>query len=121
LTSFQTAMVAANAQLVTATAPTGPTNDYSPTSFGTTTAVLYLTPTAGGSTINGLLAGSAMQQVFIVNAEAAGGSDTITLVNQSTGSTAANRFQASGNLVLPPGGGVDCVYLASTITRWWCH
>lgn len=121
LTSFQSAMIAANAQLVTATAPTGPTNDYSPTGYGTTTAVLYLTPTAGGSTINGLVAGSAMQQVFVVNAEAAGGADNITLVNQAAGSLAANRFLQSGNLVIPPGGGVDCVYLASTITRWWCH
>lgn len=122
LTSFQSAMTAANAQLVTATAPTGPTNDYSPVGYGTTTAVLYLTPATGGSTINGLVAGSAMQQVFFVNAEAAGGGDNITLINQSSSdTTAANRFMASGNLVIPPGGGVDCLYLASTITRWWCH
>lgn len=122
MTGLQTALTTANAQIVTATVPTGPTNDYTPAGFGTTTAVLYLTPTSGGSTLNGLLAGSAMQQVFLVNAEAAGGADAILLINQSASdTTAANRFFAAGNLVLPPGGGVDCIYLASTITRWWCH
>lgn len=122
MTALQAALVAANQALVTATAPTGPTNDYAPSGFGTTTAVLYLTPTSGGSTIDGLVAGSAMQQVLLINAEAAGGADSILLINQSSSdSTAVNRFQASGNLVIPPGGRVDCVYLASTITRWNCH
>jgi hypothetical protein len=126
MTALQSALVTANAQLCAATAPTGPTNDYSPTcssgSYGTTTAVLYFTPTSGGSTIDGLVAGSAMQQILIINAEAAGGSDSILLINQSSSdSTAANRFLASGNLVIPAGGRVDCVYLASTVTRWQCH
>jgi hypothetical protein len=117
-------MIAANAQLVTATGVTGPTYDYNPSGFGATTAILYITPASGGSTYGGLAAGSAMQQVFIVNAEAAGGSDAIYLLNQSSSdSIAANRFltSATSSLAIPPGGGVDCIYLASTIDRWWCH
>jgi hypothetical protein len=109
--------------VVTATAATGPTNDYSPAGFGTTTAVLYLTPTAGGSTINGLVAQSTLQQVYVVNAEAAGGADNIFLVNQAAGSTAANRFLTSAtvSLAIPPGGRVLCVYLPSTVSRWNCQ
>lgn len=122
MTSLQSALVAANATLVSATAPTGPTNDYSPAGWGTNVAFLYLTPTAGGSTINGLVAGSNAQQVFVINAEAAGGSDNLILKNQSTSdTTAANRFMASGDLAIPPGGGVSCIYLAGSVTRWWCH
>jgi hypothetical protein len=122
MSNLQAALVAQNATIVTATAPTGPTNDYSPAGWGSTVAVLYLTPTAGGSTLNGLVAGSSMQQVFIINAEAAGGADNLILINQSSSdTTAANRFMASGDLAIPPGGGVQCLYLASTITRWWCH
>jgi hypothetical protein len=118
---LQAALTAANAQLVSAAMPTGPTSDYAPTGFGTTTAVLYLTPASGGSVLDGLIAGSAMQQIFIVNAEAAGGADTIELVNQSSSdSTPANRFFAAGNLVIVPGGGVNCLYLP-TADYWWCH
>lgn len=110
--------------VVAATAATGPTNDYSPSGFGTTTAVLYLTPTSGGSTLDGLVAQNALQQVYIVNAEAAGGADNILLVNQSSSdSTAANRFltSATTSLAIPPGGRVLCVYLPSTVSRWSCQ
>lgn len=125
LTSFQAAMVAANAILVTDAAPgTGPVNDYSPTGYGTTTAVLYVTPASGGTTLNGLVAGSNMQQVFIVNAEAAGGADLIKLANQSASdTTAANRFLTSAtvSLAIPAGGRVDCIYFAGSINRWSCQ
>lgn len=124
LTTFQAAIIAANAQLVADSPSAGPINDYSPTGYGTTTAILYVTPSSGGTTLDGLVAGSAMQQVFIINAEAAGGADLIKLVNQSSSdSTAANRFltSATTSLGIPPGGGVGCIYLASTVNRWWCH
>lgn len=125
LTSFQSAMVAANAVLVADAAPgSGPTNDYSPTGYGTTTAVLYVTPAAGGTTFNGLVAGNNMQQVFIVNAEAAGGADLIKLVNQSASdTTAANRFLTSAtvSLAIPAGGRVGCIYFAGSINRWSCQ
>jgi hypothetical protein len=121
LSALQAAMTAANAQLVT-DSPAAVVSDYSPANYGTTTAVLYITPAAGGTTLNGLAAGSPMQQVFIVNAEAAGGADAISLVNQSTAeSTAANRFLTSKSLSIPAGGRAGCIYLASTVNRWSCQ
>jgi hypothetical protein len=120
MASLQSALTAANALEVSATLSSGATNNYSPTGYGTTTAILNLTPASGGSSLTGLAAGSAMQQIFIINAEAAGGTDNITLTNQSSSSTAANRFLASGNLVIPPGGGVQCLY-RSSVSYWWCH
>jgi hypothetical protein len=110
--------------VVAATGATGPTNDYAPTGFNTTTAVLYITPAAGGSTYNGLVAQNSLQQVYIVNAEAAGGADNIFLVNQSSSdTTAANRFLTSAtvSLAIPPGGRVLCVYLPSAVSRWQCQ
>jgi hypothetical protein len=124
LAAFQGALTAANAQVVAASPASGPINDYAPSGFGTTTAVLYLTPASGGSILNGLLAGSAMQQVFIVNAQAAGGGNNIYLVNQSASdTTAANRFLTSATtaLAIPAGGRVDCLYLAGSINFWQCQ
>lgn len=111
--------------IVTDAAPgAGPTNDYSPSGFGSTTGVLYITPTAGGSTFNGMVAQSNLQQVYIVNAEAAGGADLLKLVNQSASdTTAANRFltSATTSLGIPAGGRVLCIYLAGSINRWNCQ
>lgn len=122
MATLQASLISQNAGIVTATVPTGPTNDYNPSGFGTGIAFLYLTPTAGGSTLNGLVSGANAQQVFLINAEAAGGADNIILKNQSTSdTTATNRFMASGDLAIPPGGGVACIYLSGSITRWWCH
>jgi hypothetical protein len=122
LSALQASLTAANAQLVT-DSPAAVVSDYSPANYGATTAVLYLTPASGGTTLNGLAAGSPMQQVFIVNAEVAGGADAISLVNQSTAdSTAANRFLTSSkSLTIPPGGRAGCIYLASTVNRWNCQ
>jgi hypothetical protein len=125
MTALQAALITANANVVTDAAPgTGPLNDYSPTGYGTTTAVLYITPASGGTTINGIVAGSAMQQLFIVNAQAAGGADLIKLANQSASdTTAANRLltSATTSLGIPAGGRVGCIYLAGSITRWSCQ
>ena len=109
---------------VAATLSSGTTYDYSPTGFGNTTAVLYLTPASGGSTLGGLAAQNGLQQVYIVNAEAAGGADSIYLLNQSSSdSTAANRFltSATNELGIIPGGRVLCIYLPSTVSRWSCQ
>jgi hypothetical protein len=123
MTALQAALTAANATVLTpATLATGPTNDYSPTGWGATIAVLYLTPASGGSTLNGLANNTNLQQVFLINAEAAGGADNIILANQSTSdTTAANRFMASGNLAIPPGGRVNCIYIPSAVSRWSCQ
>jgi hypothetical protein len=126
--NLQAALVSANANILCASPGSAPVVDYSPTdtcgsiTWGATVGILYLTPATGGSTLDGLVAGSSMQQIFIINAEAAGGADNILLANQSSAdSTASNRFLAAGNLVIIPGGGVNCLYLAGLITRWWCH
>ena len=115
------AMVTVNENTIAATLSSGATNDYSPGGWGSTVAYLHLTPAAGGSTLNGLVAGSNMQTVLIDNAEAAGGADNIILANESTSdTTAANRFHSSGYLVIPPGGRVVCVD-SSTLARWSCQ
>lgn len=86
-----------------------------------TTAFAYTTPPTGGTTIDGMVAGSNGQQTFITNTEVNGvGTDNITLKNQSSSdSTAANRFSAPGDITVGPGGTADCVYLSVNL-RWNC-
>lgn len=86
-----------------------------------TTAFAYTTPPSGGTTIDGMVAGSNGQQTFVTNTETAGvGTDNIVLKNQSSSdSTAANRFSAPGDITVAPGGTADCVYL-SVNSRWNC-
>jgi hypothetical protein len=113
-----------NSVVISDSPASGPTNDYSPTGYGKTTAVLYLTPASGGTTLNGLVAGYNLQPVFIVNAEAAGGADQIKLVNQSASdTTATNRFltSATTSLGIPAGGRVLCLYLGGSVARWQCQ
>lgn len=102
--------------------PASSVNDYAPAGFTVATGVLYLTPSSGGTTLTGLLAGNNLQEVYIINAQAAGGADLIKLVNQSASSTAANRFLTSAtvSLAIPPGGRVLCINLPS-VTRWSCQ
>jgi hypothetical protein len=124
LAAFQGALTAANSNIVTDNPAAGPINDYAPSGFGISTALLYITPASGGTILDGLLAGSSMQQVFVVNAEAAGGADNIYLMNQSASdTTAANLFltSATSSLAIPPGGRVDCIYLAGSINFWHCQ
>lgn len=124
VTTNSSNQIVAEAVVADAAPGAGPTNDYSPAGFGPTTGVLYITPTAGGTTFNGLVAQNALQHVYIVNAEAAGGADLIKLVNQSASdTTAANRFLTSAtvSLAIPAGGRVLCVYLPSTVSRWSCQ
>jgi hypothetical protein len=105
----------------TSTLSSGATNDFA---VGTGVGVLFATPASGGSTLNGITAGIALQNLYIVNAEAAGGADLINLANQSASdTTAANRFltSATGSLAIPAGGRVLCIYLAGSINRWECQ
>jgi hypothetical protein len=119
---FQANLVTANAGVISATGAAGTTYDYSPTGWGATVGFLHLTPGTGGTTLGGLVAGSSMQVVFIDNAEAAGGADNVILLAESASdSTAANRFHASGNLLIPPGARVVCLYDSTTLARWSCQ
>lgn len=120
LTNFQAAMIVANAKLVTDPTPgTTTAIPYNPSGFGTSTGRLYVTPAAGGTTMPSLLAGSDGQQLVICNAEAAGGNDPIFILNQSTqDTTAANRFEDVGTVLIQPGGCSNAIYTAQSISRW---
>jgi len=93
--------------------PTGLTasvNDYDPG------ACRYMLLTSDGSyNVTGLAAGVSGQDVFIVNTSAV----TITLVNQSVSSVAANRFifDTGANVALTQNQGIKLFYDA-TAARW---
>lgn len=115
------AWVAVNENALTVTPGAGPTSDYNPSGWGATIAYLHVNPASGNSTLRGLTAGSNMQAVIIDNAESSGGTDFVVLNNEdSSDSTAGNRFHGTGNLYIPAGGRVICVY-TSTLTRWGCQ
>lgn len=118
----QGVLVLANENVISSSPGTGPINDFDPTGWGTTIAYIHVTPASGGTTIDGLVAGSAMQEVIIDNAEAPGGADNVIFMNESASdSTAANRFHAVGNIVIAPGGKVRCVDEQTTLNRWSCN
>lgn len=68
--------------------------------------------------ITGMVASSAMIYRLLFNSNAIGG-NTITLVNESASSTAANRFNLAGNttVVIEPGEAIGLVYDV-TAQRW---
>lgn len=90
------------------------TNDWGPG----VADVVFVTPSAALN-VTGLSAASAEGMVvLIVNVHA---TNNITLVNESSSSTAANRFVSSygGNYVLYAGGGsATLVYQAGSVNRW---
>jgi len=119
--NVQAILVAANFGYISDTPAAGPINDYSPTGFGNSSGWIDIQPATGGTTIDGLVAGVDGQAVLIANDEATTGTDNVTLVNQSSSdSTAANRFRAAGNLLIPPGGRVLCIY-RTAFSRWSCQ
>jgi len=84
--------------------------------------MLNLTPTAGGSTLGGIVANPTLARLYIVNAEAIGGTDNIVLVNQSGSETTASRrfvTSSSTNLIIPPGGMVACYQMGGSV-GWQC-
>lgn len=133
LANLQAAQIAANAQACTPTLVTGPTNDFDPTTTGTTCAisgagitnvgVIAAAAASGSSTFNGMLAGSGLQEVVWFNNATAGSGNSITLKNQSSSdTTAANRFGMAGDLVIPPQQYAICFYVtAASINRWACR
>lgn len=95
-------------------------NDFDPSGFNAAdgVAVLRITPAGGGSTINGLAAGNAIdgQEILIHNQSA---SDTIALPDEAGASTAVNRFKGPGgfDMAVEPLGGLRVMYDAS-LSRW---
>lgn len=104
----------AYANSVTATLATTQ-NDYAPAGYiaGTTNRLL-LAAAAGGSTITGLLAGTNGWVVLIVNTSE---TDTISFLDASASSAAANRFSTlnDSTMILAPGGAAYVNY----VTNQW--
>lgn len=94
--------------------PAGSSNNVAPAGFGATVGLLDVTLAAGNATWTGLTAGADKQLLVIANADA---TNSLTVAALNAGSLAANRFRASGDLVLPPLSAVWVAYYA-TPAQW---
>ena len=102
----------------TAVLAAGATNNLNPGGAWPDDGILLLNSTAGAANITGLVAGVDQQMVLIMNLP---GGNNVTLNNQNAGSTLANRFVNSFDLILAPGATVIAVYsstLAATYGGW---
>ncbi len=88
-------------------------NDYNPAGLSTASH-LRLTASITNVNITGLAGGDAGRLILVTNA---GTTNTLTLVNQSSSSTAANRFLANNDLKLGPKQ-VALLRYDSVATRW---
>jgi hypothetical protein len=79
--------------------PAGVTNNVAPAGFGSTVGLIDVTLAAGNASWSGLTAGADKQLLIIANADTV---NSLTLLGLNAGSTAANRFRAGGDPVLPP-------------------
>lgn len=87
-------------------------NDWSPT--GLSTASIIRLTCGSGDTITGLAGGADGRIITIFNV----GSNSATLISESSSSTAANRFKTvAGNVRIPVNGLVTLIY-DSTTSRW---
>lgn len=94
--------------------PSASQDNYSPSGYSAgVTNRLVLTPTSGGSTINGLLAATDGWSILIVNSSS---TDSITFTHQNS-STPANQFSCPGgtSASLPPLTNVIIIYC---INQW---
>lgn len=76
---------------------------------------LDIDPNAAASNITGLVQAADGLIVLIRNPDS---TNSLTLVNQSSSSTAPNRFLSSGNVTLSPGQSVWAIYYAGSINAW---
>ncbi len=106
--------VALGAYLLAAV-PAGSSNDFNPGGAWPTIGRLDVTLALGAATLTGLVAGTDGQLVLLFNADPA---NNLTLDNQNAASAAANRFEASGNWSIVPGGALWLAYYAGTVNRW---
>jgi hypothetical protein len=103
---------------ITAVTPSGTSNDYDPGDIDNL-SLLIADPSGANWTVNGLLAPTAKwRRVYLFNQGGSSGY-TITLKNENTGSSAANRFKtpSSSNYVLAPLSGCILIY-DTTLSRW---
>jgi hypothetical protein len=98
------------------TVPAGETDNLNPGgTWPQFVARLDIDPTAGNANITGLAAGSDGLIVLIRNPDS---SSTLELVVNSPNSISQNRFSASSNITLLPGGAIWAIYYAATINLW---
>ncbi len=92
----------------------GAHNDFNPGGAWPSTSIgrLNFDTSAGDTELTGLAAVSDADGILITNL----GPNNLQLDNQNAGSAAANRFFASGDILLFPGQGVIAVY---TNSRWF--
>ena len=106
---------------ISPTALSGSTDNYAPTNIGTNTTIHQ--DVSSAATLTGLLSsvtnGSTSGRLLFLEDIATTAGDTLTLVNESASSTAANRFRLPGglNYTLQPGDGITLRYDA-TVSRW---
>lgn len=86
-------------------------NDYAPTGHGSATA--FRVSTDAARSITGLAGGTSGREVRITNI----GSFSVKLVDESSSSTAANRFALPYDITIPPDGTVQLRW-DSTTSRW---
>lgn len=98
---------------LTPTALTGNVNDYSPTNLGSSFAI-RIDGGASDRNITGLATGSDGRLVMIINI---GSTNTLTLKDASSSSTAANRFLFGADVVLGINQSVTLRYDGTT-SRW---
>ena len=117
----QAMLVTANSATFTPAPAAGPITDWDPTAAAgiSTAGLVYATPSAN-SVIQGMLAGSNMQELVLYNASS---SFTIDLVMQSgSEATAGNRFTGPGtDIILGFNMRAICFYLGGSVNRWNCQ
>lgn len=97
--------------LVAATLPDSQTNNWNPGDISNVARIRVATA-GSNATVTGLVGGSdGYQRIITVT------SGTLTLLNENTGSTAANRFALNGDKVIPAGTSFMLIY-DGALQRW---
>lgn len=93
---------------------TGTLNNVNPPGFSSSVGFLDVTLPSGNATWTGLIAGSNAQQLTIANSDSV---NSLTLAALNAGSSAANQFRNSSDLILPPLTAISLVYY-TTPAQW---
>lgn len=93
----------------------GNVNDYDPTGWSGGVTTIEVDGGAADRTITGLAATVDGHRARIVNT---GTTNDLILSNQSSSSSAANRFLAKSDMRLSPGTPLELIYTAGTVNRW---
>lgn len=99
--------------VISPTALSGNVNDYAPSGLSDASTI-RIDGGAANRNITGLTGGGSGRRMIVRNI---GSTNNLTLVNASASSSASNRFEMVGDLVLAPKQGVELAYDTST-SRW---